>query len=101
MAAGLTFRHDPVGDILYIDTIAPYAGQESDKLDDEVVGRFNPGSGVIENLEVLFFSKRVLAERRPRSRSPRTWSQSSRLRSASCANRQSLLVDQPLAHSIT
>ncbi len=60
MAAGLTVRYDPVGDILYIDTVPPYSEQESDEIDDEIVGRMSPTSGAIENLEALFFSKRAL-----------------------------------------
>lgn len=61
MANGkLTFRYDRVGDILYIDQCAPYAEQESEEIGDEVIARLNPESGAIENLEVLFFSKRVM-----------------------------------------
>ena len=61
MANGkLKFRYDRVGDILYIDKCPPYAEQDSDEIGDEVVARFNPDSGAIENLEVLFFSKRLM-----------------------------------------
>jgi hypothetical protein len=41
-------------------TSAPYAEQESEELGDEVVARLNPGTGAVENLEVLFFSTRLL-----------------------------------------
>lgn len=60
MGAKLTFRYDREGDILYVETRAPYAGQESEELDDDIVARFNPDTGEIENLEVLFFSTRLL-----------------------------------------
>jgi uncharacterized protein YuzE len=56
----LTFQYDPEGDILYINTCPPYPEQESDEIGDEVIARFNPNTGQIENLEVLFFSTRLL-----------------------------------------
>jgi hypothetical protein len=59
MGAKLTFRYDSIGDILYIDKVAPYAEQESEQLEDEIVVRLNPKTGAVENLEVLFFSKRL------------------------------------------
>jgi hypothetical protein len=63
MANGkLIFRYDSVGDILYVDKCPPYAEQESEEIWDEVIARLNPESGTIENLEVLFFSKRVMGE---------------------------------------
>lgn len=55
----LTLKYDPDGDILYIDTCQPYAEQESQELDDEIVARLNPNSGEVETLEILFFSKRL------------------------------------------
>ena len=60
MGAKLTFKYDRVGDILHINKVAPYAEQESDELGDEVIARFNPTTGEIENLEILFFSTRLL-----------------------------------------
>ena len=36
--------------------------QESEELADEIIARFNPNTGDIENLEVLFFSTRLLRE---------------------------------------
>lgn len=60
MAAKLTFRYDREADILYIDKEPPYAGQESEELGDDVIARLNPSTGEIENLEVLFFSTRLL-----------------------------------------
>ena len=60
MEAKLTFKYDREGDILYINTRPPYAEQESEELGDEVIARLNPVTGDIENLEVLFFSTRLL-----------------------------------------
>ena len=60
MAKKLTFHYDSEGDILYIDTLTPYAEQQSEDLGDDVVARLNPNTGDVENLEVLFFSTRLL-----------------------------------------
>lgn len=60
MAAKLSFHYDREADILYINTRPPYAEQESEELGDEVIARLNPATGEIENLEVLFFSTRLL-----------------------------------------
>ncbi|MGH2398092.1 MAG: DUF2283 domain-containing protein [bacterium] len=60
METKLRFKYDREGDILHIDKCPPYAEQESEELGDEVVARLNPDSGEIENLEVLFFSTRLL-----------------------------------------
>jgi hypothetical protein len=46
--------------LLYIDMRPPYAAQESEELGDEVVARLSPDTGAVENLEVLFFSTRLL-----------------------------------------
>ncbi len=62
MGTELTFKYDKVGDILYIEKCPPYAEQESEELDYGVVGRFNPLSDEIENLEILFFSARLAQE---------------------------------------
>ncbi|PNW44548.1 UNVERIFIED_CONTAM: DUF2283 domain-containing protein [Euhalothece sp. KZN 001] len=59
MEKNLTFRYDKVGDILYIDVSSPYPEQESEEIGDEIIARFNPQSGEVENLEILFFSKRL------------------------------------------
>lgn len=58
MGKNLTFRYDKIGDIFYIDTCQPYVEQESEELGDEIIARLNPNSGEVENLEILFFSKR-------------------------------------------
>jgi len=60
MEAKLTFKYDREGDILYINKRSPYPEQESEELGDEVIARLNPKTGEIENLEVLFFSTRLL-----------------------------------------
>ena len=59
MGAKLTFRYDQVGDILYIDKVAPYPEQDSEELDDEIVVRMHPDTGEIENLEILFYTARL------------------------------------------
>jgi uncharacterized protein YuzE len=60
MGKGLSFKYDREADILYISKRSPYADQESQQLDDEAIARFNPSTGEIENLEILFFSTRLL-----------------------------------------
>lgn len=60
MEAKLTFKYDREGDILYINKRPPYAEQESEEMDDEVIARLHPVTGEIENIEVLFFSTRLL-----------------------------------------
>ena len=60
MEAKLTFQYDRMGDILYINKCPPYAEQESEELGDDVVARLNPKTGEVENIEVLFFSTRLL-----------------------------------------
>jgi uncharacterized protein YuzE len=62
MEARLTFKYDRAADILYIDKVSPYPEQETEELGDNVIARFNPTTGEIENLEVLFFSTRLLRE---------------------------------------
>jgi len=60
MAAKLKFKYDREADILHIDKCPPYAEQESEELPDEIVARLNPKTGEVENLEVLFFTTRLL-----------------------------------------
>lgn len=60
MAQKLIFHYDRESDILYINTVVPYAEQESEELGDEVIARLNPQTGKIENIEVLFFTSRLL-----------------------------------------
>lgn len=60
MTPKLTLQYDREGDILYINKRPPYAEQESEELGDEVIARLNPETGEVENLEILFFSTRLL-----------------------------------------
>jgi hypothetical protein len=60
MDTKLRFRYDREADILHIDTRPPYPEQESEELNDEIIARLNPNTNEIENLEVLFFSTRLL-----------------------------------------
>ena len=59
MAGRLTLLYDREADILWLQTCEPYAAQESQELEDEVVARCHPESGAIEGLEILFFSRRL------------------------------------------
>jgi uncharacterized protein YuzE len=56
----LKINYDREGDILYISKVQPYPEQESEELGDDVIARLNPQTREIENLEVLFFSTRLL-----------------------------------------
>ena len=60
MGPKLSFKYDREADILHIDKCPPYPEQESEELGDEVIARLNPKTGAVENLEVLFFSTRLL-----------------------------------------
>lgn len=59
MAEKLKITYDDVGDILYLETVKPYAEQETMHLGPDVLGRINPRTGAIENIEILFFTKRA------------------------------------------
>ena len=60
MAEKLIFKYDREADILYIEKRPPYPQQETEELGDDVIARLNPDNGEVENLEVLFFSTRLL-----------------------------------------
>jgi uncharacterized protein YuzE len=60
MDTKLTFQYDREADILYINKLPPYPEQESEELDDEIIARLNPATGEVENVEILFFSTRLL-----------------------------------------
>jgi uncharacterized protein YuzE len=62
MAAKLTFRYDRQADILHIDKCLPYPEQDSTELGDDIIARLHPDTGEVENLEVLFFSTRLLRQ---------------------------------------
>lgn len=65
METRLTFSYDDVGDILYINSVAPYPEQETEQLEYNVTLRRNPSTGVVENLEVLFFTRWLLKGGQP------------------------------------
>jgi Protein of unknown function (DUF2283) len=60
MGKRLSFQYDREADILYINTVDPYPEQESEEMGDETIARLNPKTREIENLEVLFFTGRLL-----------------------------------------
>jgi uncharacterized protein YuzE len=60
MGKEMTFNYDRMADILYINFTDPYPEQETEELGDDVIARLHPETGNIENLEVLFFSTRLL-----------------------------------------
>ncbi len=60
MEKRLTFKYDQTADILYINKCLPYFEQESEEIGEEIIARLNPITGEIENLEILFFSTRIL-----------------------------------------
>jgi hypothetical protein len=62
MEKRLIFKYDRAADILYIDKTPPYPEQETEELGDDVIARLNPSTDEIENLEVLFFSTRLLRD---------------------------------------
>ncbi len=62
MEKRLIFKYDRAADILYIDKTPPYPEQETEELGDDVIARLNPNTDDIENLEVLFFSTRLLRD---------------------------------------
>ena len=62
MEAKLTFKYDREADILYINKRPPYPEQESEEVGDDVIARINPTNGELENIEVLFFSTRLLRD---------------------------------------
>jgi len=62
METKLTFKYDREADILYINKRPPYPEQESEEVGDDVIVRINPTNGELENIEVLFFSTRLLRD---------------------------------------
>ena len=60
MEKKLILKYDREADILYINKTLPYPEQESEELGDDVIVRLNPKSGGVENIEILFFSTRLL-----------------------------------------
>jgi hypothetical protein len=60
MTDKLSFRYDRDGKVLHTSTRPTYSEQETEELGGHVVERFSPQTAEIENLEVLFFSTRLL-----------------------------------------
>lgn len=59
MDSKLTFEYDRIGDTLYINKCTPYPEKESAEIEYGVVASFHPKTNEIENLEVMFFWKRL------------------------------------------
>ena len=62
MGESLVIEYDQIGDFLFMDVCRPYAEQDSDGIDDEILARFNLETGEIETIEVLFFKSRLKKE---------------------------------------
>jgi len=56
MATRVKISWDREGDILHIDLVKPYLGQDSDMTDDWTLVRTNPKTGAVENVEIFDFS---------------------------------------------
>ena len=55
----MTFEYDKVGDIMHIEKVPACPEQETEELDDWVLARYNPATGALEGLEILFFMRRL------------------------------------------
>lgn len=55
----LILQYDREGDILYLYRCPPYAEQETEHLEDDILVRLNPNTDEVEAIEVLFFSQRL------------------------------------------
>ena len=64
MVGSLIFQYYREGVLhIRIDDMYPYLGQESNFLNDqEIVARFNPDTGAVENLELYVFTAWILKE---------------------------------------
>jgi hypothetical protein len=67
MDPNLKFDYDPVGDILYIRTVAPHARQVKDQVEYNVVVRRNPDTQAVEGVDVLFFTRWLLKHGQPQA----------------------------------
>ena len=61
MATDLSFLHDVIGNIMYIEKCPSYAEQDSDEIGLSLVGRMNPDTGEVESLEILSYSHLILS----------------------------------------
>ena len=59
MGQRLKITYDQIGDFLFLDVCRPYPEQDSNEIDSAIVARFNPKTGEIETLEILFFESRL------------------------------------------
>lgn len=67
METRLTFEYDEVGDILFIRSLPPYAEQETEQLEYNILARRNPRTRAIEAVEVMFFTRWLLRQGEPRA----------------------------------
>lgn len=58
MNSHMSVKYDEISDTLYIDACPRYREQESDEIAPGVVARFNPTSGAIESIDLMFFRER-------------------------------------------
>ncbi len=66
METPLTFEYNEVGDILFINKVAPYAQQETEQLAYNILARRNPRTRAIENIEILFFTRWLTRRGKPK-----------------------------------
>ena len=59
MGNGMNIEYDQVGDILYLERVAPYGEQASHEVGPGIVARSNPASGEVESVEIQGFQKRT------------------------------------------
>lgn len=55
----MSVKYDELSDTLYIDACPRYREQDSNEIARGVVARFNPTTGAIESIDVLFFRERL------------------------------------------
>lgn len=56
MDSHLRISYDIEGDILTIESVPSYAGQETDMTGDGHFARTNPGTGAVEAIDIVSFS---------------------------------------------
>lgn len=54
----MKLEYDPIGDILYLESVPPYSGQRTKEVAEGVLTRCNPSSGRVESTEVQGFVSR-------------------------------------------